>query len=90
MSRKVEVFTAGCGVCDDLVSLVHSLACSSCDVTLHDMKDPTVMERAKSLGVHSVPAVAVDGRLVARNAGGAFDDATLRLAGVGVATDAAD
>jgi glutaredoxin 3 len=62
MTRKVEVFTAGCGACDEVDNLVRSVACSSCDVTVLDMKDPDVAERAKSIGVRSVPAVVVMAR----------------------------
>lgn len=80
--RTVEVFSAGCAVCDDAVSLVRRLACSSCDVSVLDMQDPKVAARAKSLGVRTVPAVAIDGKLAACCTGGP-DEATLRAAGVG-------
>ena len=38
--REVEVFSAGCGMCDETVALVQSLACGSCDVVVHDMHQP--------------------------------------------------
>ena len=44
---KVEVFSAGCGVCDETVALVHSLACGSCDIVVHDMHQPEVAATAK-------------------------------------------
>lgn len=34
--RQVEVFTAGCLLCDETVQLVRELACPSCDVTVYD------------------------------------------------------
>jgi hypothetical protein len=37
--RKVEVFIAGCGLCDETVALVERLACGSCDVSVHDMQE---------------------------------------------------
>jgi len=40
--RKVEVFSAGCGLCDQTISLVQRLACNSCEVIVHDMKQPEV------------------------------------------------
>ena len=85
MARTVEVFTAGCGVCNDLVNLVHSVACSSCDVTVLNMQDPSVADRARSMGIQSVPAVAVNGTLVERNAQGGYDEAALRSVGIGSA-----
>jgi len=81
--RKVEVFTAGCRVCDDAVALVKQIACDSCDVIPQDMRDRDVVRRAGDLGIRSVPAVAVDGRLAECCAGRGLDAETLRLEGIG-------
>lgn len=81
--RTVEVFSAGCSVCEDTIELVHRLACSSCDVSVLDMQDGTVAARAKALGVRSVPAVAIDGTLADCCAGRGPDEAALRAAGLG-------
>ena len=78
--RTVEIFSAGCGCCEDVIKLVKSIACPSCDITIKDMKDPLVAERARQLGIRSVPAVVIDGRLV----GSGPQEATLRAAGIGV------
>ena len=61
--RQVEVFTAGCPICDPTVQLVQELACSDCDMTVQDVRDPAVAARAASHGVRTIPAVAVDGHL---------------------------
>ena len=45
--RKVEVFTAGCSLCDEAVQLVQSLACPSCAVGVLDMNDDAVHAKAK-------------------------------------------
>ncbi len=81
--RKIEVFSAGCPACDETVTLVRSIACTSCEVTVLDMKDPAIAQRAKGLGVRSVPAVAIDGKLAGCCAGRGPDEATLRAAGLG-------
>lgn len=81
--RKVEVFSAGCGLCDEAVELVKKIACPSCEVTVHDMKSIDVVKRAKALGVRSVPAVVVNGKLTSE---GGVDEAGLRAAGVGQPT----
>ncbi|GAC1626294.1 MAG: hypothetical protein NVS9B10_14020 [Nevskia sp.] len=81
--RKVEVFSAGCAVCDEAVALVKRVACPSCDVTVHDMKDIRSVQRAKALGVRSVPAVAIDDELASCCAGRGIDEAVLRVAGLG-------
>ncbi|MFQ5449017.1 MAG: thioredoxin family protein [Nitrospinaceae bacterium] len=80
--RKVEIFSAGCAVCEEAVSVVKRLACSSCVVTVLDMKNPEVAERAKNLGIASVPAVVIDGRL-AECCGQGIDEETLKAAGLG-------
>ena len=82
-TRQVEIFSAGCAVCDDTVELVKDLACASCEVTVLDMQDRDVAARAKSLGVRSVPAVAIDGALADCCAGRGPDEAALRAAGLG-------
>lgn len=62
--RKVEIFTAGCPVCDKAVELVRRIACPSCKIEVLDMHEPTAAERAKALRVETIPAIAVDGKLV--------------------------
>ena len=81
--RKIEVFSAGCPACDETVALVEGIACPSCEVTVLDMNDPNVANRAKTLGVHSVPAVVIDGKLADCCAGRKPDEVTLRAAGLG-------
>ncbi|MFJ4290638.1 thioredoxin family protein [Cupriavidus sp. NPDC089707] len=81
--RKVEVFSAGCPVCAEVEALVKSLACPSCEVVVLDMRDIAVAQRAKALGVRSVPAVAIDGQLASCCAGRGVDEASLRAAGLG-------
>ena len=81
--RRVEIFSAGCAVCEDAVALLQRLACDSCEVIVLDMSEAAVAERARQLGIRSVPAVAVDGRLADCCAGRGLDEAALRAAGVG-------
>ncbi len=81
--RKIEVFGAGCPACEETIRLVKSVACPSCEVAVLDMNDPSVASRAKSLGIHSVPSVVIDGQLADCCAGRGPDEATLRSAGLG-------
>lgn len=81
--RKVEVFSAGCAVCDEAIALFERVACASCEVTVHDMKDISAARRAKALGIRSVPAVVIDGQLAACCQGRGIDEAILRVAGLG-------
>jgi glutaredoxin 3 len=81
--RTVEIFSAGCPVCEETVTIVNQAACPSCDVTVLDMRNPEVSRRAKSLGLRSLPAVVINGRLADCCTGRGVDEATLRAAGLG-------
>lgn len=83
--RKIEIFSAGCPACEETIKLVNSVACPSCEVSVLDMKDSKVAGRAKSLGVRSVPAVVIDGKLADCCAGRGPDERTLKAAGLGQA-----
>ena len=81
--RKIEVFSAGCPVCDETVEMVKRISCQFCEVTVLDMKDSVVAERAKRIGVRSVPAVVIDGKLADCCSGRGPDENTLKAAGIG-------
>lgn len=82
-TRKIEIFSAGCPLCSEAEKTVRELACPSCDVTVLNMQEPTSLERAKELGVHSVPAVAIDGKLAGCCAGRGINEEALQDAGLG-------
>lgn len=82
-TRQVKVFSAGCPTCDEAVQLAQRLACPSCKVTIQDMHEPEAADRAKSLGIRSVPAVVIDGTLADCCTGRGVDEPTLRAAGLG-------
>lgn len=81
--RKVEVFTAGCPVCTDLVELVKATACPDCQVIIYNLNQGQGVEEAKGYGVTAVPAVVVEGKLLdcCRRARITRDD--LEAAGIG-------
>jgi glutaredoxin 3 len=81
--RKIEIFSAGCSVCKETIEMVKGNACQSCEVTVLDMNDSDVADRAKALGVSSVPAVVIDGKLAGCCTGRGPDEATLKAAGLG-------
>lgn len=82
--RLVEVFTAGCSVCEGAVEQVKDLACDNCEVVVYDLNkgcDTNECEtKAKEYGVKSVPAVAINGKLVSTNG---IDIDALKAAGLG-------
>lgn len=86
-TRKVEIFSAGCSVCQETIEIVKRLSCPSCEVAVLKMSDAKVAERAKALGIHSLPAVVVDGRLASCCAGRGPQESDLRRAGIGQPLD---
>lgn len=65
--RLVEVFTAGCPLCDETVKFVRELACDSCDIQIWDLREGYAThegrEKVAQYGIHRVPAVVVNGNL---------------------------
>ena len=85
--RVIEVFTAGCSVCQPTVEIVQAMACSSCEVIVYDLSKPCdtkeCIQKAQQYGIKSLPAVAVNGVLLncCQNSGVA--EAELKNAGIG-------
>ena len=65
------------------MALLNRVACPSCEVSVLAMKDPSVASRAKRLGIRSVPAVVIDGKLADCCAGRGPEESALRAAGLG-------
>lgn len=82
--RKIEIFSAGCPVCEQAIQTVERIACPSCETEVLDMHQPEVAARAVELGINRVPAIVVDGTLAACCRSGVVDEQVLRAAGVGV------
>ena len=81
--RQIEIFSAGCAVCEEAVKRVNDIACPSCEITVLDMSDADTARRAATLGIRSVPAVVIDGKVADCCAGRGIDGDTLRAAGLG-------
>lgn len=81
--RQVEIFSAGCTVCQEAIDLVSRISCSSCDVSVLDMNDTAVAQRARTLGIQSVPVIVIDGQVADCCANRGVDEEALRRAGVG-------
>jgi hypothetical protein len=82
--RIIEIYSAGCPACNEVIERVKQIACPSCDVRVMDMNDTKVAQKARSYGVRAVPAVAVNGKLADCCKGTNVDEFVLRSAGIGV------
>jgi len=87
MKRQVEVFTAGCPVCSPVVALVEEIACDSCQITVYNLAenfdDQSIKDKLISYGVHSIPAVAVNGQLLSSCSNNEVSRQALIDAGIG-------
>jgi glutaredoxin 3 len=59
----IEIFSSGCPLCHEAIDLVRREVGSSAEIIIHNMTEPRGFGRATALGVRSVPAVAIDGKL---------------------------
>jgi hypothetical protein len=62
--KKIEVFSAGCGLCSEVVDMVMRVAGSRHQVVVRDMHKVDVARKAKDYGIRTIPAVVIDGKLV--------------------------
>lgn len=81
--RKVDVFTAGCVVCQGVVEMVNELACPHCDVAIFNLNKNEGVEEAKAYGVTALPSVVVNGQLLECCKRSAITKEDLKAAGIG-------
>jgi glutaredoxin 3 len=84
MKARIEIFSAGCPVCEEGTARVRALAADDEEIVVYDLRaDEAAARRAAEHGIKAVPAVVVDGRLLAccRNTGPTEEE--LVAAGVG-------
>ena len=80
--RRVEIFTSNTYICDEVVKLVESIACDSCDVKVYNLNYEG-QEKARAYGITSVPTVVVDGKIADCCRQGKVSKSELVAAGIG-------
>jgi len=81
--RHVEIFSAGCSFCQELVEKIQEIACDSCEIDVLDLHREENLEKARGFGINAAPAVAVDGEPVECCQNSGPDVEKLRAAGIG-------
>lgn len=85
--RRVEVFTAGCPVCDEALKLVKEIACESCEVIEYNLNGPCKSgechDKVRNYGINRIPAIVVDGRFAECCVVGPVTAEGLRASGIG-------
>lgn len=64
--RRVEIFSAGCNTCQRTIEQLREQIDPRHEIVVHDMhRDKGAAEKADAFGIRTVPAVVVDGFLLA-------------------------
>lgn len=87
MRREIEIFTAGCPVCEPVVQLVKDTAGEDCDIIIHNLveqcESKICVAKMEDYGVKRLPAIAVDGKLLSCCTDIEIAKEDLALAGIG-------
>ncbi|MCW3986350.1 MAG: thioredoxin family protein [Candidatus Bathyarchaeota archaeon] len=67
MGHSIEVFTAGCHLCDETIEIVQNTKCNECIVSeyniLEKCESEICLQKAKEYGIKAVPTIVVDGKI---------------------------
>jgi len=89
MKRQIEVFTAGCPVCEPVVKMINEMTCASCEVTVYNLveqcESKICLDKMNEYNITSLPAVVVNGELLSCCKGRRITKEDLAAAGVGKA-----
>jgi DNA-binding NtrC family response regulator len=80
VNHTIEIFSAGCKICEDTIAMVRGLAASEDEVLVHDTYREETAYLAARHGIRCVPAVVIDGKLAGCCAGRGCEENVLREA----------
>jgi hypothetical protein len=64
--RNIEVFTAGCYLCDETMEIVKEAKCEECTITEYKLSQECecgCIEKSKEYGIKVVPTIVIDGKI---------------------------
>ena len=68
MKRQIEIFTAGCPVCEPTVQLVKETVCEICETTIYNLSEQcdnkVCITKMKDYGIKRLPTIVVNGKLL--------------------------
>lgn len=78
-TRTIEVFTAGCPLCNETLDLIKkSVSSCGCEVVERHCEGTECCAEAKRYGVRAMPTVVVDGKIMFEGRVGAEQAALLQ------------
>ena len=65
MKNDIELFVAGCALCEEAVNKIELGKCAGCRMTVHDIrkKDKTTARLAKRYNITAVPTIVINSRI---------------------------
>jgi glutaredoxin len=78
--HTIEIYSAGCATCKETIDMVKRVAGPDHEVKVHEMRHDDAAARAKKLGIRSLPAVVINGKLAGCCAGRGPDEHVIREA----------
>ena len=73
LKHRVEVLSAGCPLCQEVIRLVQWLSGDSSEVEVLDVRQAKAADYAKTLGIRAFPAVILDGQTITFDVGAALE-----------------
>jgi alkyl hydroperoxide reductase subunit AhpF len=68
LGHKIEVFTAGCHLCEETLKAVREAVCEECTIIEYNIREKCeseiCLEKAREYGIKAVPTVVIDGKIV--------------------------
>ncbi len=68
---------------EETTKLVNQIVCPSCEITIYDLNNRDGINRARELGVKSLPAIAVNDKLLEYSSELDLSETVLRQSGIG-------
>lgn len=64
--KNIEVFTAGCYLCEETMQIVREAKCDECTLTERNLSKECecgCIGRAKEYGIKVIPTIVIDGKM---------------------------
>jgi len=67
MGHNIEVFTAGCHLCEETMEIVRKVKCEGCSLTEYNIKErcesKICLKKEQQYGIKAVPTIVIDGKI---------------------------
>ena len=64
--KEIEVFTAGCYLCEETLDIVNQAKCDECTVIERNISEDCgcgCIDKAREYGIRTIPTIVIDGKI---------------------------